>query len=228
MAKTKTIPIQDSLGRVTRRPVNRENLALYGRVVTNNRGRVAYVKKSPEIRALEIVRGEGATLRRVRLVFKGKYPDKGQRKDGDSGEIYKRHDHKLKLEADLTITVPEDNLEDFKDQLLEWVSDQAERFGLDPDDWTVSEERNEPAAGAIIGVEVADVVFRNKTNDNATNALKAQAASILADYEGTEGEADDERAEEIERAEQRTDKRGRTYWMDPVTGRRTLSPELIR
>jgi hypothetical protein len=222
------IRIQRSDGVIQRQTVSKENLSKYGRVVTNNRGRVAYVKKSSEIRALEIVRGEGATLRRVRLVFKGKYPDTGQRKGGDSGEIYKRHDHKLKLEADLTVTVPAEDLEDFKEQLLEWVSDQAERFGLDADDWRVDEERNEPASGAVVGVEVADVIFRNRSNDAATNALKAQADAILADYEGREGEGDEEEAEILERAEQRTDKRGRTYWFDPVTGRRTLNPELIR
>lgn len=226
MAKRVTyrkIPVQRSDGVIQRQKVRSDRLEDYGRVVTNNRGRVAYVKKSSEVRALEIVRGEGASLRRVRLVFKGKYPV-----GGDEEARRKRRQHKLQLEADLTVTVPAEDLADFKEQLLQWVTDQAERFGLDAEDWRVDEERNEPAVGGLVGVEVADVIFRNKSNPAATGALRSQAQAILADYEGAEGEPDDEEAEAIQRAVQATDKRGRTYWYDPETGRRTLSPELIR
>lgn len=218
MPRRKTIPIQDRLGRITRRPVNVENLGDYGRIVTNNRGRVAYVKKSSEVKALEIVRGEGASLRRVRFVFKGKYPTDTPEKKA----------HRLKLEADLTVTIPSDDVEDFRADILAWTADQAQRFGLEAEDWSVEIERDEPAYDVAPSVESSTVLFRNRAVDSASDALRAQATALLDEYAFKAGDNNEEEAEALERAEQRTDKRGRTYWVDPMTGRRTLNPELIR
>ncbi len=225
MARRKVIPIQDSLGRVSRRSVNVANLGDYGRVVTNNRGRVAYVKKSSEVRALEIVRGEGRGLRRIKIRFAGKYEAKVT---GPDGEIYKDRNRRLKLEASLTFTVPAGDAEDVMADLEGWAKEQAAAFGIDPEDFDLHVITNEPAPGSFVGVEVAEVMFHGKRTPPATEALELHAKSLLEGLRGMEGTGDEEMAEVLQRAEQLTDRRGRSYWVDPVTGRRTLNPELIQ
>lgn len=224
MARRKTIPIQDSLGRVTRRPINAENMHLYGRVVTNNRGRVAYVKKSSEVRALEIVRGEGRGLRRIRLRFAGKYE---KTYTGADGELHKDHNRRLKLEATITFTAPSGDDEDVISELEKWAKEQAHAFGIE-DDFDLHVLSNEAAPGSFVGVESAEVLFHGKTTPSATEALENHARSLLSALGGLEGEGDEEQAEILKRAVQATDRRGRTYWYDPETGRRTLNPELIQ
>lgn len=228
----RTVPVQRSDGVVQRQRVRSDRLASeYGRVSVNARGKLAYVKKDSAVRALELVRGEGASLRRVRLTFKGKYVP-GPASASETGEVTGgRRDHPLKLEGDLTVTIPEDQLEDFKEAMLEWVAEQAERFGLSDEDWTVNEVRNEPAVGALVSAELASVVIRGREFGTASSALRDQAQALLddLDVEGVEGEGgDDDEVESLMRAVQAVDKRGRTYWYDPETGRRTLNPELVQ
>lgn len=227
-ARYRRVPVQRSDGRVQVQRVRADRLREeYGVVVVNARGRKAFVRKSSEVRALEAARGSTGTLRRVRLTLKANYNARGKREDGEA-----RGGHKLKLEADLVVVIDEENLQPLKDDLVAYAAEQAANFGLGEEDFEVNEVSNEPASDAITGVDYADVLFRHKRNDTASGAIRDHVQSLVEAF-GVESDAGDEEpdedvAESLRRAVQRIDKLGRTYWVDPETGRRTLNPELVR
>lgn len=229
------LPVIGSDGIVRRVRVNRDNLGSYGKVIINAHGKIAYQRISSDVRALEVVRGTGRRLVRVKVAARIDYKPSRKaererfRRAAEDGNINVRRASPLKQEIVVQAVMPESDVEAFVSDFAEW------RQGVSNDsygglDVVVGQPDVLPAEGSRVGFERIAGRTRGKEHpEQLQRNVEAWVQDRLQPQLGTgAAPAPPERKAALLRAKRAVDKNGRAYWFDPVTGRRTLDPSLLR